>query len=99
MTKPSYLDNYRMVYVLEMYRWGDTENHSYVTGVYTNLKQALLGGIEHMQYRGGKYEPYITMLEIDKNTTHNHICTNKEEALILLREWEDTNVPLEENEE
>lgn len=85
----SYLDSRDIVYVLEMNRWGDEEQHHYCVGIYTSLRQALLDGIDHSEYRGGKYDPFITMMEVNKNSVHNHICKNVEEARILLREWEE----------
>lgn len=48
------------LYVVEMLRWGDRENHSYVIGVFTDKEQAEIAGKAMVMYRGGKYEYCIT---------------------------------------
>lgn len=53
------------VWVVEMLRWGDRENHSYVIGVYGSKYQAELAGKDEREWRGGKYEPELKEFEID----------------------------------
>lgn len=55
------------VYVVTMYRWGDTESHSYVLGVWSNQELALLHGNLESNFRGGKYDPKVTEWIIDAN--------------------------------
>lgn len=92
----------KYVYAVEMCRWGSNENHSYFSGVFTSLKQALAEGIQHAQFRGGKYEPYITMTELDSIKVHNHLCRNLEEAQALYiqitgAEWKEPDYEGESN--
>lgn len=47
-------------YVVEMLRWGDDHNHSYVVGVCDSLHDAYELGMKHEYYRGGKYTCRIT---------------------------------------
>jgi len=54
------------VFVVIMRRWGDKEKHSYVIGVYTDLKIAMEQGVLERIYRGCKYEPEIKKIELDK---------------------------------
>ena len=61
------------VYVLTMARWGDTENHSYVWGVYSSLSEAYLEGIRHESFRCGKYEPIIEEFNVDSLSTSHKI--------------------------
>jgi len=62
----------RFVYLLTMNRWGSNENHSYSCGIYSNIKDCLSQALIHTDMRGGKYEPEITMMEVD-GRTHNFI--------------------------
>lgn len=78
-----------IIYVLEMCRWASSENHSYVSGVYSTLKMALKEGIEHAEFRAGKYEPKIYMTTLDTSVTHNILCDNLTEALKLYEELKD----------
>ena len=48
------------VYIVEMLRWGERSNHSYVAGVYKSLKEAEKAGMEEDRNRGGKYDYVIT---------------------------------------
>lgn len=53
------------VYILTMRRWGDPEGHQYVSGVFTDLAECCMEGLEHKLYRGNKYEPYIQETLVD----------------------------------
>lgn len=53
------------VYILTMRRWGDTEGHQYISGVFTDLAECCIEGLEHKHFRGGKYEPYIQETLVD----------------------------------
>lgn len=55
----------RIVYVVTMYRFGDREKHSYVTGVYSKKQGAINAGEMEEVIRGGKYKPDITEWIID----------------------------------
>lgn len=84
----------QIVYVVEMNRWGDTENHHYLGGVFENLIEALEEGYQHGKWwRANKYEPLIYMVEVYKKGdeahprgTHNIICRNSDEARHLLEQ-------------
>lgn len=47
------------LYVVQMYRWGDQDGHSYVEGVYDNREEADKHAKAEFDARGGKYEPRI----------------------------------------
>ena len=53
------------IHIVEMLRWGDRENHSYVLGAYTSKGRAELAGDIEKSWRGGKYEWEITSVELD----------------------------------
>jgi hypothetical protein len=53
------------VYVVEMLRYGDRENHSYVIGAYNRRQQAAAIGKAEKQRRDGKYEYVLTLLTLD----------------------------------
>lgn len=44
------------VYTVRACRWGDTETHSYLVGVYAQESDALSAAQNEEEYRGGKYE-------------------------------------------
>lgn len=49
------------VYVVHAFRWGDTNEHGYVVGVYARKKQALDAAKVEEEYRGGgKYLCEVT---------------------------------------
>lgn len=55
-----------MLYVTEMLRWGDTESHHYIVGVYSTVKAATLAGQVEQSWRGGiKYEYQVVAVELD----------------------------------
>ena len=55
----------KIIYVVTMQRWGDSESHNYVVGAYTDALQAKEAGLAHRAWRGGKYEPSIVEIEVD----------------------------------
>jgi len=68
-----------------MLRWGDDANHSYVTGVFSKLRNACQNGIDHSDHRAGKYEPKITAHELDGNELRI-LVKNKAQAIEMLEE-------------
>lgn len=44
------------IYIVESWRWGDKEDHSYVLGCWDNLESAKKAADNHARYRGGKYQ-------------------------------------------
>lgn len=44
------------VYTVRACRWGDTETHSYIVGVYSTEELALKAADEEENWRGGKYQ-------------------------------------------
>jgi hypothetical protein len=74
-----------IVFVLTMRRYGNTESHSYVVAAHTSLKAALKEGIEHMEFRGNKYEPSIDLVYLDESKSFT-ICYNGCEARFLLEQ-------------
>ncbi len=57
----------QIVYVVTMQRWGDSETHNYVQGVFTSVEEALSCGQAERSFRGGKYEPKITEHILDEH--------------------------------
>ena len=50
------MDMTKKYFMVIMYRWGSTEDHSYPIGVFTTKKKAEAAGKAENEYRGGKYE-------------------------------------------
>lgn len=49
-----------------MQRYGSSESHHYIVGVYTTIEQAKLAGEAERSYRGGKYEPLVQEFVLDE---------------------------------
>lgn len=47
------------LFVVQMFRWGDQDAHSYIEGVYTTRRAANKHGNAERVSRAGKYEPKI----------------------------------------
>lgn len=56
-----------IIFVVEMLRNDDRENHSYLDGVYDDELLALKNAWEHMKARGGKYGAEITGYTLNDN--------------------------------
>lgn len=54
------------MYVVEALRYGNREAHSYVVGVYSNLRSAAVASLAEEYWRGGKYECYINQYTVDE---------------------------------
>lgn len=50
---------YKIVYIVEMLRYGERESHSYVMGVFSDRKIAEYEAQIHMLWRAGKYDAEI----------------------------------------
>jgi len=55
----------KIVYIVEMLRYGEREEHSYVMGVYSDRKIAEYEAQIHMIWRAGKYNAEIREEVID----------------------------------
>lgn len=53
------------VYTVIMYRWGDTERHSYLLGVFDTEEQAVAEGEAECAWRGNKYKPRIAEVQMN----------------------------------
>lgn len=74
-----------MLYITEMLRWGDTESHHYVVGVYSSREAAEFAGEVEQSWRGGiKYEYRIVVMEldvdVDKEKYEHHLSCKYEES-------------------
>jgi len=69
------------VFVVEALRWGDREDHTYVVGVYDNLRDACEACVVEEMWRGGKYECFIN----DCNEMNIEI---QEQKKTLFDEWD-----------
>lgn len=55
------------LYVVLMYRYGNTESHSYLLGVYDTLDEAKINAESEYNHRGrGKYHPQILRTKLNK---------------------------------
>jgi hypothetical protein len=55
-----------IIYIVEAFRWGDKENHSYVIGCWDNIELAKKAAIEHAEYRGGKYQCIVNQSKLNE---------------------------------
>ena len=55
----------KTLYVVEMLRWGNRENHSYVVGIFDSMVQAEQCGEIEKSWRGGKYEYSIKSIALN----------------------------------
>jgi hypothetical protein len=55
----------RTLYVVEMLRWGDREQHSYVIGVFDSDDDAKQCGEIEKSWRGGKYEYEVKSIALN----------------------------------
>ena len=53
------------LYTTQMLRWGDTESHHYIVGVFSDKEKAIYVGEVEAAWRGGKYEYMIEEVELD----------------------------------
>jgi hypothetical protein len=70
------------VYVVNAYRFGDRENHSYTLGVFTKKSKAIKCADSHYEYRGGKYictveECVLNIFDNDFDNYTEEIYRNK----------------------
>lgn len=75
-----------ILYVVEMLRWGERDNHSYVIGVFDTHEAAEHAGEVHKVWRGQKYEYSITRHELNSGPTHEELkyyeqCTKVDRVL------------------
>jgi hypothetical protein len=57
------------LYIVQMYRWGDTERHNYTVGVYNNEKEAYRQAAEQYVFRGSmKYLPAVHTCFLNQGT-------------------------------
>lgn len=54
------------VYIVIMYRWGNTEEHSYIKGIYSEYENAITNAENERENRGFKYEYKILYWKIDE---------------------------------
>ena len=65
-----------IIYVVNAFRWGGRENHSYFVGVYSDEIQAIKAAIDHEEYRGGKYQCEVIEAQVDRekgDTFHHYV--------------------------
>lgn len=59
----------KIIHVVQAYRWGDRENHSYVVGVYDTKEQAIIAADKEEDSRGIKYK--CAIISTSLNERHN----------------------------
>lgn len=64
----------KMVYVVEMLRYGNREAHSYIAGVFSDRKIAEYEAQLHMIMRAGKYDAEIRQELIDGYGGRGLVC-------------------------
>ena len=55
-------------YIVQAFRWGDREGHSYFVGTYSNKVRAFNMAKLEEEYRGGKYE--CEVYEVLRDSAH-----------------------------
>lgn len=55
----------KVLFTIEMLRWGGRENHSYVCGVYDDEFIALKEAWQHMNFRANKYDAVVIGWELN----------------------------------
>lgn len=70
----------KIIYVVEMLRWGDTESHHYIIGSFDNPEDANAYGDAEVSWRGGKYEYRVVQTILNHKTKeimdYHNGCTN-----------------------
>jgi hypothetical protein len=61
------------VYVVQAYRFGDLNNHSYIAGVYTTKEMAMDRAKFEEDFRGGKYACRVYGFELGKSDMEHDI--------------------------
>jgi len=64
-----------VMYVVVAYRWGNTEKHSYIVGVFTLDKDAISAAELETTYRGGKYSCQVEKCRTDMYDNENQYDT------------------------
>lgn len=54
------------VYTVHAFRFGDTERHSYIVGVFSSDEQAVKAAEEEEKYRGGKYRCEVLVWSLNE---------------------------------
>lgn len=54
-----------IVYIVEAWKNGSNENHSYTLGVWDDLDAAKKAADAHLEYRGGKYKCIVFQCELN----------------------------------
>lgn len=57
----------KIIHIVQAYRWGDREKHSYVVGVYDTKKRAVIAADKEEEYRGMKYKCAIISTSLNKS--------------------------------
>lgn len=53
------------LFVVQAFRWGDVEKHSYVAGVFSTFELAESAAKKEQDERGGKYECIVYQYELN----------------------------------
>ena len=65
------------LYVVIMYRYGNTERHSYLLGVYDDPVVALKQGESESVYRGRKYYPEVMRVGLNDTKKREYVIRAK----------------------
>jgi len=88
------------LYVVQMYRWGDEDLHSYIEGVYTNRSTARKHGRAEWNSRDHKYEFKIWVHPLNEprmfkymsdEEIHKRFARGKKKLLKKHPKWFDKN--------
>lgn len=60
-------------YVVTAHRWGDSETHNYIVGVFSTLSKAETAAASCEYERGIKYECRISRVMLDKGGGHKEV--------------------------
>ena len=70
------------VFVVQAYRYSCFDNHSYIAGVYSDLKTAKEMAKKEEDFRGGKYGCIVYGMELDKNDMQQKISSYQTDFFI-----------------
>lgn len=82
---------YGTLFVVQMYRWGNLEEHNYTAGVFDNEQDAKLCGIAENLYRADKYNPVIYKHKLNEWRNGNYQD--------MVKELKDYNLNIDDIEE
>lgn len=81
--------NKNILYIVQMLRFGNEDDHIYIEGIYDNYKKAQFNAFIEKMYRGGnKYYPKIIKAKLNTNISGR----TKRETSDILKSWKNEKI-------